>query len=132
VHLVASLRLVVAAACAYPNNLHRSSTAAADTTLSHDGVVLRLARARCRRAAECNNVEHMYGTKTDCMDREADAAQRIATTCQNGFDGPRLGKCLDALHNQFCDADMGPATDMPDCTSYCARPNGGELAKGGS
>jgi hypothetical protein len=27
---------------------------------------------------------------------------------------------------------MGPVTAMPDCSSYCARPNGGDFAKGGS
>src|SRR5580704_6887203 len=113
-HVLASMGLVVAAACAYPDNLHRSTTAAVDTgSLSRDGAVLTIARARCRRAAECNNVDHMYGSKTDCMDREADAALRVTTTCQHGFDGPRLDKCLNALQNQFCDADMGAVTDMP-------------------
>jgi hypothetical protein len=118
------LGLAVVVSCAYQST--ESPTGTTETTgavVTTNSPVVRVARTRCNRAAECNRIGpgQMYEDKGACMNRERQAAFDFATSCQSGVDPKLLDHCIDSLENQHCDAYLGPVTAMPDCRSYCAR-----------
>ena len=116
-----ALTLTAFAACATesdPGPVVVTSTTSANAVA--DGAAVKIARARCRRAAECDRIGagQMYLDKDDCATRERNAAVSVAATCSNGVSGDRLDGCLNSLENQACDSNMGPVTTMPGCHSY--------------
>ncbi len=126
-HALLAIGLVaLGAACAHETDAQPGrvtiTTAAAVTD---DGALLEVARARCRRADECNRLGsgQKYADQRQCIQAYADvdANVRVIRSCQNGVDRASLDKCLAVLASQHCDADLGPVTAMPDCRSYCAR-----------
>jgi hypothetical protein len=100
-----------------------SATFTTSADVVSDRVALKIAAARCRRAAECDRIGggQMYTDKNDCRDREHSAAYVIASGCPSGIDQERLDNCIGVLERQACDADMGPVVAMPECRGYCAR-----------
>jgi hypothetical protein len=117
-----ALTLTAFVACAAetdPGPVVVTSTTSANPVA--DGAAVKVARARCRRAAECDRIGagQMYLDKDDCATREHNAAVSIAAACANGISGARLDNCVNSLENQECDSNMGPASAMPGCHSYC-------------
>jgi hypothetical protein len=115
---------VVVAACAHQANPGPGVATTTRAVTSNNAAVLQVAKARCRRLAECNRLGngHMFADEPQCLEgyRDKDADLQILRTCSSGVDKGRLDICIAALASQYCDASMGPVTAMPDCGSYCA------------
>jgi hypothetical protein len=104
----------------------RFATTTAAVIVANDAAVLDVAKARCRRADECNRLGsgHKYADRDQCTEAYANqAGDTRILTCPNGVDKARLNKCLAELADQVCDAHMGPVAAMPDCESYCSSGN---------
>jgi len=115
---------VGALACAHESGGEVGYAQTTSALVPNDIAVQKVAESRCRRAAECNRIGagQMYADKDDCRDRERDEATQMASSCTNGIDSASLDKCLDALENQSCQANMGRVAAMDHCSGYCARP----------
>ncbi len=114
---------LVVASCAYDASETTGVTSTTGATVTNNSPVARIMRARCRRAAECNRLGpgQMYADRAECMLEVREAAVEVVASCPAGVDDKLLDRCVDMLENQYCDADMGPVTVMPECRSYCAR-----------
>jgi uncharacterized protein DUF6184 len=120
-----SMSLVAASSsCAHETAQDVEATTRTSALVSDDSAVFQVAKARCSRADECNDLGsgHSFADRGQCirayLDPGADA--KIVRSCASGVDKGRLDKCLASLANQRCAADLGPVTGMPDCDSYCA------------
>jgi hypothetical protein len=98
-------------------------TSAEVVAVNADTAAQRIAKARCQRAAECNRTGRgqMYVDQQECRDEERTLAAAVARACPGGVSKGKVDDCVANLENQYCDADMGPVTAMPECRSYCAR-----------
>jgi len=119
--LVAVGLAVIVAACHETEPIGTATTTGA--AISNDTAVLQVARARCRRANECNHLGsgQRFASETQCIEayRDEGAGLRVLRTCANGVDQGRLDQCIATLVDQHCDAELGPVTAMPECSSYC-------------
>ena len=119
----------VVAACARETDRSSSVATTTSAALSNHEAVLQVAKARCRRLAECNRLGngHMFADEAQCLEgyRDKDADLQALRDCPNGVDRVRLDGCIAILADQYCDAHMGPVTAMPGCASYCAHVESG-------
>jgi|HubBroStandDraft_1064217.scaffolds.fasta_scaffold355367_1 hypothetical protein len=95
----------------------------AAVVIANDTAVLDVAKARCRRADECNRLGngHEFADREQCVEAFAtQTANANILNCENGVNKAKLDKCISELANQYCDAHMGPITAMPHCASYCS------------
>src|SRR5579871_1758842 len=111
---------LIAPACYETTHAGVATTTAANITA--DSAALEVARARCRRAAECNRFGngHMYADESQCNEAYRELALPMPKACVR-VDAMRFGNCVATLRDQSCDADMGPIPAMPDCDDYCAK-----------
>jgi hypothetical protein len=118
---------VAAMACADESDRTRSAASVTVTTsadLSRNSAAGKIAATRCLRAAQCNMFgpgAAMYTDKDECIDRETSAAMSVAAGCTYGVSVAGLDKCLGMLDGEFCGADLGPVTTMPECRNYCRK-----------
>jgi hypothetical protein len=93
--------------------------------VSNDSAVIEVAKARCRRLDECNNLGggKDYVDRAQCLTAylQPDSNIEMLRSCPDGVDKARLNVCLATLVDQHCQSDMGPVTAMTDCDSYCAK-----------
>jgi hypothetical protein len=120
-----SMSLAAAAAsCAHETPQGVEATTTTSALVTDDSAVLQVAKARCRRADECNDLGagQTFADRAQCIRAYLDpgADTKIVRSCANGVDKGRLDKCLSSLASQRCDANLGPVLGMPDCDSYCA------------
>jgi hypothetical protein len=97
----------------------RATTTTTGAVSQYDWAATQIAEARCRRAAECNRVEQMYGNPQTCMNTERSYAQQVVAGCASGINRNKLDNCLGALQRQECQADLGPVS--AGCDSYCSK-----------
>jgi hypothetical protein len=113
---------LVFAACEHETVEVRSGETTTTAAVVADRALWEVAKARCRRADECNRFgdEHKFADKGDCIQGYVnDPVSLGVVTCPNGVDRGQLNDCLAELENQYCDAHLGPVTAMPHCGSYC-------------
>jgi hypothetical protein len=123
-HVVVTLGLAVfAVACAHETDPN-AAVATTAAVVSNRTAVLQVAKARCRRLAECNRLGagQTFADEPQCLEayRDKGADLKILRACAGGVDRAPLDKCLAVLADQHCDADLGPVTAMPDCDKYCS------------
>jgi hypothetical protein len=121
--IVAGIGLA-AAACEHttaPPTAEPLTTTAAEVW-TDERAVHEVAKARCRRAEECDRLGngHRFTNGGQCLNAYLNRDAPILT-CSNGFDRDELTKCLAELAAQHCDADLGPVLATPYCATYCAR-----------
>ncbi len=120
--LLAGLGSIVAA-CAHDTYPEPGVATTTSANVAADHAVAKVAKSRCRRAAECNKIGpgQMYADKDDCMNRETMAAGQVAANCTRGIDSKRLDVCSDLLENEHCDQNLGQVAAMRECATYCAQ-----------
>lgn len=121
--ILTAIALCAVAACVHdigPQGVARTTSA----ILSNRAAVLQVAKARCRRLAECNRFGdgHMFADEDQCvtayMDKGADVP--VLRDCPYGVDASHLNACVATLVDQYCDARLVPVTAIPECGTYCA------------
>jgi hypothetical protein len=112
-------------ACARENDRGPGVATTSSANISNAAAVLQVAKARCRRLAECNNLAngHMFADEAQCMRAYQDegADLLVVRSCAFGVDKGHLDNCIAQLVDERCDAHLGPVTGMSGCSSYCAR-----------
>jgi hypothetical protein len=115
---------VLGLACAQTTETEPAVVFTTAAVVSDDSAVLEVAKARCRRADECNRLGNgrQFADRRQCIQAflDKDAHVQVVRTCEAGVDKAGLDKCIADLAGQYCDADLGPVTAMPNCASYCA------------
>lgn len=115
---------LTAVACAAEGDASRGYATTSARIVLNDSAVMEVAKARCRRADECNRLGNgqKYVDRTQCIQAFLDEGTnvRVIRSCPNGVDRVPLDKCLATLATQHCDAELGPVIAMPECGSYCA------------
>jgi hypothetical protein len=115
------LALSIPASACHPAVDVTSTTAAAVPT---DAAILEVARARCRRAGECNHYGggHRFASELQCIAGVQDPNSGVTVLrCAKGVDRGRLDRCLSSLASEMCEVELGPITGIDDCDSYCAK-----------
>jgi hypothetical protein len=121
---VASLTLVVVA-CAHEIDRGPAIATTTGAIITNPAAVLQIAKARCRRLAECNDLAngHLFADEAQCVRayQDEDADLRVVRGCPYGVDKGHLDSCVAQLVDEECRAHFGPVTRMLGCSSYCAR-----------
>jgi hypothetical protein len=125
-HLFLALASVTLAfACAQDLD-QASTTNTTGAVLAKDDAVLRIARARCEREAQCNLFgTQSYSNKKECIEEYQTSTRRRAgmdlDRCPHGVDNRQLDKCIAALQGEVCEEHMERVIDMSECShSMCA------------
>lgn len=96
---------VLAGACSR-NPPPRAPATTTTTSVEVEGATSRLAQARCKHAAACNEIggNRSYPTMQACIEKnrgDADSDLR-ASECPRGVDSSRLEACLSAINAEAC------------------------------
>jgi hypothetical protein len=107
-------------ACAQESDRPVATTHTTSVAISVDNAATQLAKARCERQAECNNIGNgPFDTQAECAHAMRERAQTSLNRvpCSAGIDQPELDKCVAVLRDEMCLSHLGPVESLVECSA---------------
>jgi hypothetical protein len=121
-----ALAMLGAPACTHEVD-RDSTTYTTGAAISRGDAVLALAKARCQRDAECNNLrtDAFTSSRQDCVRLVRDDEERDLSEvpCRAGINRAQADNCIEMLQAEECSTHMGRIEAILECRSaqLCAR-----------